>query len=398
MQPSPSPNNFLPAQLRDRRWLTVAIATLVVLGGGTAFTILRSQSTATPDPNIVTAPPEVKTITALGRVEPKGEIIKLSAPTANNGNRVEKLLVKQGDQVRVGQVIAILDNYDRLQAALTQAQQDVRVAEAKLAITLAGAKQGEIDAQIAEIDRLDSQRSGDVAVQSASLGRLEAELQNAETEYSRYESLFQSGAVSASQRDSKRLALDTTRKNLQEAQATLNRTQGIRPAELNQARASLSRIAEVRPVDVQADQVAVDRAIAAVKQAQAELDRASVRSPVAGEILYVHTRSGEVVSSDGIVEIGQVQQMNVVAEIYQSDVNKVQVGQKVRVTSDAIAGELSGEVELVGSQVRRQALVNTDPSTNIDARVVEVRIALDADSSKKAAKFTNLQVTVVIAK
>jgi HlyD family secretion protein len=395
----PTPHGFLFAQFRDRRSLTtIAIATIVIIGGGTALTIWRSQSAATPDPNLVIAPPEVKTITALGRLEPQGEIIKLSAPTANNGNRVEKLLVKQGDQVRAGQVVAVLDNYDRLQAALEQAQVDVRVAEAKLAITLAGAKQGEIDAQIAEIDRLDNQRSGDVAVQSASLGRLEAELQNAETEYNRYQSLFQDGAVSASQRDSKRLALETTRKSLQEAQATLSRTQSTRPAELTQARSSLNRIAEVRPVDVQADQVAVDRAIALVKQAQAELDRASVRSPVAGEILYVHTRSGEVVSSNGIVEIGQTRQMNVVAEIYQSDINKVQVGQKVRVTSDAIAGELTGEVELVGSQVRRQALVNTDPSTNIDSRIVEVRIALDAASSEKAAKFTNLQVTVVIAK
>jgi HlyD family secretion protein len=394
----PTPHSFLPAQFRDRRWLTIAIAALVVLGGGTALTIWRSQSAATPDPNLVIAPPEIKTITALGRVEPRGEIIKLSAPTANNGNRVEKLLVKQGDKVRAGQVVAVLDNFDRLQAALEQAQVDVRVAEAKLAITLAGAKKGEIDAQVAEIDRLDSQRSGDVAVQNASLGRLEAELQNAETEYSRYQSLFQDGAVSASQRDSKRLALETTRKSLQEAQATLSRTQSTRPAELTQARAALNRIAEVRPVDVQADQVAVDRAIAVAKQAQAELDRASVRSPVAGEILYVHTRSGEVVSSDGIVEIGQTRQMNVVAEIYQSDINKVQLGQKVRVTSDAIAGELSGEVELIGSQVRRQALVNTDPSTNIDSRIVEVRIALDAASSEKAAKFTNLQVTVVIAK
>lgn len=396
MQPSSSPENF-PAQPPDRRWLIAAIAALLTLSGGVTFSFWRSTSASSPDPNLVITP-EVTTITALGRIEPQGEIIKLSAPTANNGNRVEKLLVKQGDQVRAGQVIAVLDNYDRLQAALEQAQVDVQVAEAKLAITLAGAKQGEIEAQIAEIDRLDRQRSGDIAAQSASLGRWEAELQNAEAEYNRYQSLYQEGAISASQRDSKRLVLETTRQNFQEAQAVLNRTQNLRPIELNQAKASLNRIAEVRPVDVQADQVAVDRAIAVVKQTQAELDRASVRSPIAGEILYVHTRSGEVVSSDGIVEIGQTQQMNVVAEIYQSDVNKVQIGQKVRATSDAIMGELSGEVELIGSQVQRQALINTDPSTNIDARVVEVRIALDAESSKKAAKFTNLQVTVVITK
>ncbi len=61
-----------------------------------------------------------------------------------------------------------------------------------------------------------------------------------------------------------------------------------------------------------------------------------------------------------------------------------------------MTGELSGTVTQIGSQVKRQEIVNTDPSTNIDARVVEVHIALDQTSSQKAAKFTNLQVKVVI--
>jgi len=121
-----------------------------------------------------------------------------------------------------------------------------------------------------------------------------------------------------------------------------------------------------------------------------------VRSPVDGEVLYVHTRAGEVVSSDGIVELGQTRQMEAIAEVYQSDVSKIRIGQKVKVSSDSLTGELSGTVTQIGSQVKRQEIVNTDPSTNIDARVVEVHIALDQTSSQKAAKFTNLQVKVVI--
>jgi HlyD family secretion protein len=89
--------------------------------------------------------------------------------------------------------------------------------------------------------------------------------------------------------------------------------------------------------------------------------------------------------------------MYAIAEVYQSDVNKVHPGQKVRVTSDTIPGALQGTVERVGSQVRRQAVVNTDPSANIDSRVVEVHVVLDDASSQKAAKFTNLQVKVAIA-
>jgi multidrug efflux pump subunit AcrA (membrane-fusion protein) len=59
--------------------------------------------------------------------------------------------VQEGDRVQVGQIIAILDSRDRLQAAYEQAQEDVRVAQSKLAITQAGAKQGEINAQRAEM-------------------------------------------------------------------------------------------------------------------------------------------------------------------------------------------------------------------------------------------------------
>lgn len=382
---------------RTRRWTGFAIAALLVGGGAVAYNVWQFQSTqvAQPQTTVVT-PPQIKTVTALGRLEPQGEVIKLSAPTANNGNRVEQLLVNEGDRVKAGQVIAILDSRDRLQAAFEQAQEDVKVAQARLAITQAGAKQGEIDAQRAEIARLEAQRQGDIEAQAATIARLQSELRNAETEYARYQSLYQQGAISASNRDSKRLTLETAQKNLQEAQAVLSRIRSTSPAQLNQARANLERIAEVRPVDVKANQAEVDRAIAAMNQAKAELEKAFVRSPIAGEILDIHTRAGEVVSNDGIVEIGQTQQMYAVAEVYQSDVTKVQPGQRVRVTSDSIPGELLGTVKRIDSQVRRQTIVNTDPSTNIDARVVEVHIALDTASSQKAAKFTNLQVTAVI--
>lgn len=381
---------------KSRRWVGfAATACVVVVGAGYAFWSSQSTQRAESQAAAV-SPPKITTVTALGRLEPQGEVIKLSAPTSNNGNRVDQLLVQKGDRVKARQMIAILDNRDRLQAAYEQAQEEVRVAEANLAITQAGAKQGEINAQRAEIARLEAQRQGDIDAQVATVARLTSELQNAETEFNRYQSLYQEGAISVSDRDSKRLALDTAQKNVQEAKAVFARIQSTSPAQVNQARANLDRIAEVRPVDVQADQAEVDRTIAAMKQAKADLDQAYVRSPLNGEVLDIHTRAGEVVSSDGIVEIGKTQQMYAIAEVYQSDISKVKPGQRVRVTSDSIPGELLGTVEQIDSQVKRQTIVNTDPSTNIDGRVVEVHVALDTASSQRAAKFTNLQVTAVI--
>lgn len=385
------------SQAKSRPWVGVAVAALVLVGSGVGFGMWRSQATqrAAQQAALVTAP-KITKVTALGRLEPQGEVVQLSAPTLSSGNRVERLLVQEGDHVKAGQVIAILDNHDRLQAAYEQAQEAVRVAQAKLAVTQAGAKQGEISAQQAEIARLAAQQQGDIAAQSATVARLTSELRNAETEFDRYRSLYQEGAISASNLDSKRLVLDSAQKSVQEAQAVLARLQSTSPPALSQAQANLERIAEVRPVDVQAGQVEVDRALAAMKQAKAERDQAYVRSPIEGEVLAIHTHAGEVAASNGIAEIGKTQRMYAIAEVYQSDIHRVKSGQVVRVSSDSIPGELVGSVERIDSQVKRQTIVNTDPSTNIDSRVVEVHIALDPVSSQKAAKFTNLQVTAVI--
>lgn len=379
----------------SQRWVALAGITLLSVGGATVYGWMRLSSSHPNSPATVTAP-VIQTVTALGRLAPHGEVIQLSAPTSSQENRIDRLLVKEGDQVKAGQVIALLDSHARLKAALAEAQEQVNVAQASLAVTQAGAKQGEIEAQRAEIARLEAEHQGNIEAQAATVARLQSELQNSQSEYNRYQSLYQEGAISTSERDSKRLTLDKAQKSLQEAQATLNRIRSTSPRELNKAKATLAQIAEVRPVDVRSAQAEVNRAIAARSRVQASFDQALVRSPVDGEVLYVHRRSGEVVSSDGIVEIGQTKKMQAIAEVYQSDISKVRPGQRVRVTSDSIPGELIGTVERVGSLVRRQTIVNTDPSANIDARVVEVHATLDDASSQKAAKFTNLQIEVVI--
>lgn len=134
--------------------LLVVAAVATLAAGGTGYTIWRSRI---PDPNAVAAAAvaasQLTRVTALGRLEPRGEVIKVSASGAAEGNRIDRLLVKEGDRVKTGQVIAILDSRDRQQAALDQAQEQVRVAEANLAKVKAGAKNGEIQAQKATIAR-----------------------------------------------------------------------------------------------------------------------------------------------------------------------------------------------------------------------------------------------------
>jgi HlyD family secretion protein len=368
------------------------IGAVLLLGGG-GYSMWRSHTMSTPTAQPVAAP-RAKTITALGYLEPRGEVIKLSAPSSGGGaNRVEQLLVKRGETVKAGQVIAVLDSRDRLQASLVQAQQQVAVAESNLSVVKAGAKRGEVNAQQSEIARLEAQRQGDLQAQAATVARLQAELQNAQLEAQRYESLYQQGATSASLRDSKALTLATTQRSLQEGQVILKRIQTTRSSEAAAAVATLDRIAEVRPVDVEAAQAQVDQAIAAVQQAQAQLDLATVRAPRAGVVLEIHTRPGELISGEGIVELGQTQQMMAVLEVYETDITKVTLGRSTKLFADSLPDGLSGEVAEIGVQVKRQNVVNSDTSANIDARIVEVRVRLDATSVQKVSGLTNLQVT-----
>ncbi|MEM7762276.1 MAG: efflux RND transporter periplasmic adaptor subunit, partial [Cyanobacteria bacterium P01_A01_bin.40] len=291
----------------------------------------------------------------------------------------------------------ILDSRDRLKAALKQSQEQVKVAQANLDLVKAGAKTGEIEAQEAAIARIEAERDNDIMAQQATVSRIEAEVNNAKVEYRRHQQLYQDGAISASERDSKYLALATAKEQLAEAQANLNRIKAAQEKQIAEAKATLDRIAEVRPVDVAVAEAEVKQAQAAVKTAQIELDRAYIKSPQAGTVIKILTRPGEIVSSDeGIVRIGQIDQMYAVAEVYQSDVQKIAVGQPATVTSNAIAAQLTGAVERIGLEIERQNVVNTDPTANIDARVVEVEIKLDEASSQQVEGLTNLQVNVKI--
>jgi HlyD family secretion protein len=416
-----------------RNWKILMIAGAVVLAGTGLYLSQRQQAPASVSAADSAALVQPKTVTALGRLEPKGAVIKLSAPTSSNGNRVDRLLVKEGDRVKAGQVIAILDSHDRLQAALGEAEEQIRLAQVKLVQVKAGAKSGEIGAQAAksrqaqvelendrvsqadEISRVQAQWEGDRQAQSATIRRLQATLKNAQSEFERYQQLQRQGGISRSELDSKRLTLDTAQQQVAEAQAVqrrinltaqrqisqaqtkLQRTIASGNQQVQQANATLDQVEEVRPVDVQVAQIEIDQAIAAAKQAKANLDQAYVKAPQDGIVMKIQTRAGEVVSStDGIVELGQLSQMDAVAEVYQSDFSKVKVGQKALVTSDSFPGALVGTVARTGWQIQRQNVVNTDPSANIDARIAEVHVALDTESSRKATKLTNLQVQVAI--
>lgn len=379
------------------RWVLGAVIGGTVVTGaiafyGTAHLGLGVQSP--PDP-IQTAPP-VNKVTALGRLEPEAEVVQIAAPLALDGDRVAELLVQMGDRVAAGQIIAILDSRDRLQNAVAQAREAVAVAQARLAQVQAGAKTGEIQAQNATIRRLEAELAGEIQAQNATIARWQSEVRNAQAEYARFLRLYQEGAIAPSALDERKLTLETAQAQLDQVQATQTQTAASLQAQLSEARATLDRVAEVRPVDVRAAQTEVNQAIAALRQAETELNQAYIRAPMAGQILKILTRQGEKMSESGIVELGQTDQMVAVAEVYQTDIGKIQPGQTATITSQSFPGKLRGSVAEVGLQVLRQSVFSNQPGENLDRRVVEVKIRLDPEDSPKVSGLTNLQVVVEV--
>lgn len=389
-QLSPQPTN---------RW-RIVLAALITLGAGLAFSSIFwrfSSQVNTPPVNSQEVKPTRVAVAALGRVEPEGEVIKLSTPSSLSGVRVEKLLVKEGDKVKAGKIIALLENYARARAALQQAIDKVRIAQAKLAQIRAGAKQGDINAQRATVTRLQAQLQGDIASQQATGARLEAELANARTENNRYQRLYKEGAVSASVADSKRLQQQTAQKQLQEAQAALQRTENTLRDQIKEARARLDSIKQVRTVDVQLAQAELSSAQTAVQEAKAAYDLTYLSSPIDGRILEVHAKTGEVNSSKGVVEIGNTSQMYVEAEVYQTDINQLSTGQKAVITSSIFPKQIKGTVTEIGLQVDRQNILSVNPETETDRRIIPVKIRIDdPKDSQTLSGLTNLQVDVAI--
>jgi HlyD family secretion protein len=424
-------STFSKPSSRQLIMLTTAIIVAITGVKGYRFLQLQSKNTVIQAAQITT--PQIKTVTALGRIEPKGKVIKLSAPTSSQGSRVETLFVKEGDKVKAGEIIAILDNRPRLQAAYQEAQAAIKIAQVNLEKVQSGAKVGEIEAQKADIAKIEAQKLGDesgqrqavarleaqwqgeTTAQQATINKLQAEFKNAQVELQRYQQLYQDGAISQSLFDGKRLSVDTITQQLSEARANLNRIDSTGRKQISEAKtaltrinatgskqvisaqATLNKIAEVRPVDVASAKAEVSRTIAAAQQAKANLEQTYVKAPQSGVIFDIYTRAGEVVSNNGIVELGQINQMYAVVEVYQSDVSKIRPQQQVKISSNSLPGQLQGKVDWVGWKVQRQNVINSDPSDNIDSRVVEVHVQLDQASSEKAAKFTNLQVKAVIS-
>lgn len=292
---------------RPRLLVGAGVGVLVLL---VAVLARRAAEPVKPaPPSAPQSAPRLEAVSALGTLQPAGDVRKLAAPTSAMGGspRLLSLAVEEGQRVSQGQLLATFDSRPRLVADLA-------------AVT-------------ARIDSL----------------RVQVRMQTREVE--RYQRAALSGAAAMVV--------------LEEKKDDLVKLEG-----------------QLREATAQRQSLRVD------------LADSELRAPLAGTVLKIHSRVGERPGAEGVLELGAGDQMQAIAEVYESDINRVKLGQSVLLTSEngGFSGSLQASVIRISPQVRQRAVLSTDPTGDADARVVEVRLALAPADAERVRDLAGLKL------
>jgi HlyD family secretion protein len=333
-----------------RRWRTLLFGA-AALAAAAAGLVLTWQGGADHGaaPAIASVPPAPAGVGALGRIEPASRIRRLAQPGGLAVTRLRRLFVEEGERVEAGQLLAEFADAAQKDAAVAQAEATLAEARAQLAKVRAGG------------------RPSEVAAQRAHIASLAAAEEIARRDAARTDRLVPSGAGA-------------------EAVAERNRFAARRAAaERAEAEARLETLMHPRPEDVALAEAQVANAEAALDHARSDAALTRLYAPIAGTVLRIHARPGDQAGADGLLELADLGRMDVVADVYETDLPRVRVGASAGAT-----------VREIGWVVRRTVQAGTDPVAAVDARTVEVRLALDAEGAEALARRSNMQVQVAI--
>lgn len=328
---------------------------LAVLAAGAWWSVPRPAPVAAP-----AAPALAMGVGALGRIEPASRVRRLSHYGGMAVTRIETLLVAEGDRVAAGQVLATFADAPQKDGTLAQAEAALVEAKASRDRIAAGARASEIEAQRARI------------------AALRAEEANALSEARRQETLVPGGAGTRAGAERARFAAEGAAALRREAEAVLETLSGPRAEDL--------AVAEAR----------VTSAVAAVARARADAALARIIAPIDGTVLKIHARPGDQVGTDGLLELADLSRLDVVADVYETDVTRLRIGAAAEVIVPGIATRYAATVREIGWQVRRTTQAGTDPIAATDARTVEVRLTLSEEGRQALMRRVNMQVQVAI--
>jgi HlyD family secretion protein len=274
--------------------------------------------------------------------------------------RVERLLVEEGAEVAAGQLLAEFSDAAQKDAAAAQAEAAAAEAQALLAKMQAGGRPSEIAAQRARIAALAA---------AEEINRRDAV---------RSETLVPGGAGTVAGAERARFAAMRS------------------TAERAEAEAALETLAGPRPEDLAAAQARAAQAEAAARKARADAALTRVLAPIAGTVLKIYARPGDQVGNDGLLELADLSRIDVVADVYETDLARLRLGAPAEVIVPGDGTRYAAVLSEIGWQVRRTTQAGTDPVAAVDARTVEVRLTLAPDGAAALRRRTNMQVQVAI--
>ncbi|MEA2553920.1 MAG: hypothetical protein QOJ65_2096 [Fimbriimonadaceae bacterium] len=326
--------------------------------------------------------------------------------------KIQRMLVKTGDNVQKGQVIATLDP-GMLLGQIQQAQGTIATSQATLnqskvnyrsqiASQQASVEQARSNLQAQEI-ALQRLRAGsrpqEVAQAQSNVVSAQAGLQNAQQNLGRSQTLFSQGLLARKDLEAAQAAERTARSQVQNAEAALSLVkQGNRPEDIAAGRnAVLQAQQQLRAAQNQAVQNAakaqdiriaegqLQNAIGALKSARAQLTALTVRSPLSGVVAGATPNPGEYVDTTGaLATIVNLSAVRVLLNVPLAQISEVRPGQEVVFTTEADPSRVhSARVTVVGTAV--------DPATNT---VPVEAIAGNADRSLRDDGLVKAEIVV----
>jgi HlyD family secretion protein len=315
----------------------MATAFLLAAGGGFFYMKMTAAPVVLAVPSAASARND---IVARGHIEPASRVRAVTGIT--EGGTVRQLFVARDDNVKAGQVLAVLDGFDLRKA-------DYELAQRNLALSIA---------QRAQVDA--GAKSSDIAAQSNIITAKQAKLLELQQEWQRQTTLYSTSVVS-------KQSMDTLKAQLAVAQQ-----------EVDQAQNALKSLSEVRSVDDQVAAAQIEVNKVAVDRAQVAMERLEIRAPIDGTILSVEARPGEAVQADGILRMADMSHLIVIADVDETEIGKVKLGERARIEGYTMPHSVSAVVTQIAHEVYREKRPVSDILVGRDAKIVEVELSPDS--------------------
>lgn len=260
------------------------------------------------------------------------------------GGLVDDVYVKEGDKVAADQVLVKI-NSDKLDSELKKMMNELSISK----------------------DELNKIKTRGIGNEESALKSAQVNYDNAKKAYESNLSLQSSGAISADD-------LAKSKQQLELAKITLDNAK----ISYNQAKSK---------VDIGISQKRMNSTSITIADLQKEIEKTTVKSPIAGTVTKVNAKAGEVLTNTGILlTIEDLDKKIVKAFVSENEINRIQLGQKVEITGNSIKGKtFAGEVSYIAPGTIRQ-----EGSKNVK---VEVRITLSENVPELRPGFNvNLEI------